>query len=384
MTGQRRCRSGMGVVLAVTITLAGVGLLRADTGSDARPIHLGVSGGSIDDLKATRRQTTCCGGTLGALVSQGGVQYILSNNHVLARGNKGSIGDPVIQPGLIDEAPTCGQDNNDVVANLSQFVPIGFSTPTAKPTNFVDAAIAQVVAGKVRTDGAQATIGVISASEGTPLVGQAVQKDGRSSGHTTGSIQAMNVTARVRYSKVCGGGGGRAKFKQQLLISPVTFSSPGDSGSLIVDTSTPPHAVGLLFAGSDTATIANMIFNVLSANWAGGALGMVGQSGAVQNPFMRWLGALFPAPRVADAASRGGLRAASMLAAERAQSNHEDRILDLSGVAGLGIGAADVVNGDALIEIYVEKLSAAARAALPTNLDGVPVRVIETGEFAAF
>ena len=60
-----------------------------------RPIRLGTSGGNIKD----RTQSECCDGTLGALVEKNGTQYILSNNHVLARTNKGKIGEAIIQPG---------------------------------------------------------------------------------------------------------------------------------------------------------------------------------------------------------------------------------------------------------------------------------------------
>jgi hypothetical protein len=48
------------------------------------PIPLGVSGGNAID-SSTSTSTICCGGTLGALVSRGGNQYILGNSHVLAR-----------------------------------------------------------------------------------------------------------------------------------------------------------------------------------------------------------------------------------------------------------------------------------------------------------
>jgi hypothetical protein len=43
------------------------------------PIHLGTSGGWGYDLA----NGYCCGGTLGSLINIGGVQYILSNYHVL-------------------------------------------------------------------------------------------------------------------------------------------------------------------------------------------------------------------------------------------------------------------------------------------------------------
>src|SRR5205085_3664383 len=48
------------------------------TAKQTSPIYLGTSGGWSKDLA----NGYCCGGTLGSLVSIGGVQYILSNYHV--------------------------------------------------------------------------------------------------------------------------------------------------------------------------------------------------------------------------------------------------------------------------------------------------------------
>jgi hypothetical protein len=82
------------------------------------PIRLGTSGGNINDSS----KGFCYGGTLGALVEDGmGNQYILSNNHVLARTNLATIGEDIIQPGLIDQNPTCFKDATDIVADLSAF-----------------------------------------------------------------------------------------------------------------------------------------------------------------------------------------------------------------------------------------------------------------------
>src|SRR5256885_9855843 len=63
-----------------------------------RNTHFGVSGGNINDI--SRR--FCCSGTLGSLVSNGTTQYILSNNHVLARTDQAAAGEDISQPGLID------------------------------------------------------------------------------------------------------------------------------------------------------------------------------------------------------------------------------------------------------------------------------------------
>src|SRR4030095_16765080 len=100
----------------------------ADSGTTHRvdqqfPIRLGTSGGNINDSS----KGFCYGGTLGALVEDvSGHQYILSNNHVLARTNAAASGEDIIQPGLIDQSPACFKDNTDVVADLTTFIPILF------------------------------------------------------------------------------------------------------------------------------------------------------------------------------------------------------------------------------------------------------------------
>ena len=65
---------------------------------------LGSSGGNNNDFDARGNTIVdCCSGTLGALIQdENGKQYLLSNNHVLARSDHASVGDAIVQPGLID------------------------------------------------------------------------------------------------------------------------------------------------------------------------------------------------------------------------------------------------------------------------------------------
>ena len=100
-------------------------------------------------------------------------------------------------------------------------------------------------------------------------IGDKVTKYGRTTGSTKGKIIGVNFTVDVGY-----GGGNIARFDDQIIIDPGTFSAGGDSGSLIVhDKSTKGKTVdpdvgkpvGLLFAGSQTVTIGNPIGTVLTA-----------------------------------------------------------------------------------------------------------------------
>lgn len=245
-------------IVAVIVTSTSLAAVADHQTAQTRPIKLGTSGGNIFD----RSTLYCCSGTLGALVQDAaGIQHILSNNHVLGRANQAQAGDPVNQPGMIDQ--NCLQDGT--VANFTRLVEIKFGKGRTMPLNEVDAAIAQVVAGTVSSDGAILGIGSVSAETAAASVGQSVQKSGRTTGHTFGSVSAIDVTIDVGYSAECGGAANqKARFVNQILITPGTFSAGGDSGSVIFETGTTPRAVGLLFAGSSSHTIANPINRVLS------------------------------------------------------------------------------------------------------------------------
>jgi hypothetical protein len=233
-------------------------------GIQTPPIQLGCSGGPAGDLA----NGYCCGGTLGALVSKGGNQYILSNSHVFAgdvvNGGNGvvsAMGDDISQPGLIDV--NCNANSAQDVADLSSLSTL--YPPNGTPN--VDCAIAQVRPGMVRTDGAILGIGTISASPIAASVGQAVKKSGRTTGLTRSSVSAINATVNVGYSTECGGSSFTKQFTGQIMISNRSsrFLNSGDSGSLMVqDVTTNPRPIGLLFAGSSSVAIANPIGAVLS------------------------------------------------------------------------------------------------------------------------
>jgi len=74
---------------------------------EGNPIFFGSSGGNQKDSQISSGFVTCCGGTLGSALTRGGTEYILSNNHVLARMIWLFPGENIIQPGLVDN--NCGQ-----------------------------------------------------------------------------------------------------------------------------------------------------------------------------------------------------------------------------------------------------------------------------------
>jgi hypothetical protein len=203
-------------------------------GPQARPISLGVSGGNINSLISSE----CFGGTLGSMVqNRQSKQFILSNNHVLADINKAKPGQPIVQPGLADVS--CAQDPSTEVATFTRAIPILFGgTP-----NGVDAGIAAVKPGDVNST--ILNIGGIASSVAEPTVGMSVQKMGRTTCYTTGTITAVGVNVlRIVY-----GLGKVAIFRNQIKIGTNGFSSAGDSGSLIVTQESCPRAVGLAVCG---------------------------------------------------------------------------------------------------------------------------------------
>jgi len=247
----------------------------ADPKGKFRPAPGGVSIGHIN----------ITAGTLGCLVQKDGQTYILSNNHVLANSNDASIGDPILQPGPADG----GGYPEDHIANLSEFIPINFESDggggstcpiaggTAGILNFIAAMLGsstrlnpvrKAFAADNEVDCAIAkplnpddvlneilNIGTINGStEG--LLGMSLQKSGRTTGHTTGTISQIDVTVQVSYgtNKV-------ATFVDQLMTG--YMSAGGDSGSAVLNSE--KQLVGLLFAGSSNSTIINRIQNVFSA-----------------------------------------------------------------------------------------------------------------------
>ena len=263
----------------ITIDVIETGKIKAEQAVDPtkkfRPAMPGISIGHKDI-------TT---GTFGCVVQKSGARLILSNNHVLANSNDAKVGDAIYQPGPID-----GGTSSDQIGTLFDFIPIdfgGFTDPTpptcpiAKGTAGTINAMAAVLGRKHRlvafnTDPLAATNKVDAALAlpgedpditdeivqiGKPVgtkkasLGMAIQKYGRTTQYTTGTVLQVNVTVQVSY-----GPSGTATFVGQFMGG--NMSAGGDSGSACLDMDN--NVVGLLFAGSDITTIFNPIQDVFS------------------------------------------------------------------------------------------------------------------------
>lgn len=360
--------------LVATLLLCGsfltAGLADGGPNHRVRNQNFGVSGGNVND--STRR--FCCSGTLGALITDGTTQYILSNNHVLARSGAATVGDDVSQPGLIDT--NCNIAT--IVADFSGAAALG-------PSN-VDAAVAQLRPGQMSSSGFIEDIGVPSSSIVNPTVGMSVAKSGRTTGFTTGSITSINTSVNVGYTAQCGGGKKfTVSFTGQIVIGPGAFSAGGDSGSLIVTNNASHNPVGLLFAGSSSATIANPIGQVLQR--LGAAMGRTfsfgGGGGASSTPSLAPNEDNGRRPFVPGL--EGLMPTLPQQAADRANAvleNHRANLMFQPGVIGAGIGLSGRADGEAAIVVYVNR-NHPVRAALPDSIENVPVTVILTDEFIA-
>ena len=235
-------------------------------------------GGSIGHVDVTA-------GTFGCVVARNGEYLLLSNNHVIANGNAARLGNSIVQPGIYDG----GNARKDMIASLVEFIPIifdgesdtrgapgapaspaqprgcggpagAFASKRARPlsinragANRVDCAIAKPsdpTAITTRILGIGSPVGA-----GIGALGMQVQKSGRTTGLTRGEIEQIDVTSKIDYDNKT------ATFTGQLMASAA--SAGGDSGSVVLDMT--GHVVGLLFAGSNAATLINPIQDVLDA-----------------------------------------------------------------------------------------------------------------------
>jgi len=362
-----------------------VTILSSNQATQKTPISLGVSGGNANDNGSSGGSSTCCSGTLGALVSRGGNQYVLSASHVLARSDAGSAGDAIIQPGLVDSS--CSTASTTTVANLSQFVNLE-SPPASTP--FVDAALAQVVSGQVNplgtilelggtTVNGQPTDAPPHAGSGVaPSIGLAIAKSGRSTGLTCSTITAINAVVNVQYQKGCGTGPSfTATFSDLVIVGGQGFSADGDSGSLLV-TQSGADPVALLVASADTETVAAPVSDVLAA--------LVDPNTAEQPAFVGTAsthavaGCSLLGPQLAATSAQAQIvvspTAEILQAAAVARDSGAAALLAYPQVHALGVGPSLDEPGQAAILLVVPKT--ASLTGLPSQVNGQRTRIVQT------
>jgi hypothetical protein len=203
-----------------------------------RPAPIGVSVGHIEGET----------GTLGFFARSASGLVLVSNNHVLARTNMASAGDPILQPGSADHGGP-----EDAIGELDHFVQLDFEGGK-NPADAASARVDEGVALEKLSEGGELVANPASAR---PNIG--VFKCGRTTGVTHGLVSDIAATIKVRY------GLGTALLSDQILVRGVQspFSAPGDSGSLVIDSSS-RCPVGMVCGGSTKFTVVNKIENVLT------------------------------------------------------------------------------------------------------------------------
>ena len=360
----------------------------------ATPILLGSSGGNNNDYdtqvqNGTTYITDCCGGTLGSLIqSSGGTQYLLSCNHVLARSDQASVGETIVQPGLIDNNCTPNGDGSGTtpVGVLTTWLPLSASTTNA------DAAIAQVNSGAVNPSGAILELGApgaggvlaaappgISSTGGkgeSPTINMTVAKSGRTTGLTCANISAVNLSVEVSYFKNCEESEPylTKTYTNQIAIEANQFSDAGDSGSLVVDAAD-AEPVGLFFAGGETNTgvgegIANPAPTVLAelGSQEGTSYTFVGTT---DHP----VECLNYGNATATAAQASTLTGSQSQLAQQALTQARSLVNPSAGILGVATGKSSDHAGHAAVILYVDQNM---NVSAPQMVNGVRTEVIPT------
>jgi hypothetical protein len=353
-------------------------------------VTMGSSGGNNADYDTQGDKIVdCCSGTLGALVrGPGGREYMLSNNHILARSDHASVGDTIVQPGLIDNSctPLGNGTGIEAVASLTSWLPL-----RSRQTN-VDAAIAQVTSRSVDQTGSILELGakqgdgtLAAAPPGISSTGgrgeQAslslkVAKSGRTTGLTCGGVSAVDLTVNVDYYLDCAET--RAyltkTFTHQIGLSGNQFSDSGDSGALVVDAAT-AEPVGLYFAGGRDAAgvsqgVANPapeVLNELSAQ-LGGSYSYVGGSDHAVSCLS------YGDNTLAQAQART-LATGEQQRAQQAQTQARMLVNPAAGILGVGVGKSNDHPGKATVILYTDERMTATT---PATIGGVRTMVIPT------
>ncbi len=382
--GNRHSAAGLHILLnAAGFESSGLQNQAAQTGY----VEMGSSGGNANDYDSKRvggseYVNDCCGGTLGALVSDRSSNlFILSNNHVLAESDQARAGDTIVQPALVDL--NCNPQAGRTVGALRTVVPL-----ESKQTN-VDAALA---AATPAVDGSGAILqlgpavnGILTpaapaAGSGEPLtadlLGQLrVVKSGRTTGLTCSTVNTVNLSVQVDYYYDCA----ETKpyytktYVNQIGMPGASFADSGDSGALVMDAAN-AEPVGLFFAsGADDSnhgfSVANPIQDVLNELGEASHIDGLQIAGGSQHPITcsNFDEHTPPVTRYVNPLQKAAAKAAIELAGP---------LLARPEILGLSPGTSLDNPGEAAVIVYVDKNKPGG--AVPPVVRGVRTQVIAT------
>jgi hypothetical protein len=354
-------------------------------------VEMGSSGGNANDYDSRKSGgkeyvNDCCGGTLGALVSdRNNNLFILSNNHVLAESDQARTGDTVVQPALVDL--NCNPQAGRTVGSLRYVVPIQSSQ-----TN-VDAALAAATPAVDSTGGilqlGPSVNGALTPAAPAAGTGEAltagllnqlrVVKSGRTTGLTCSTVNTVNLTVQVDYYYDCAETQRyyTKTYVNQIGMPGASFADSGDSGALVLDASN-AQPVGLFFSsGTDDSnhgfSVANPIQDVLTE---------LGQKSQAEGQEFQITGGAPhsiicsnfdehtpPATRVVSAAQMASARSASEVALTTL-------LRPDNGILGTAAGKSLDSPGEAAAIVYVDRNKPGL--VVPSVINGVRTLVIPT------
>jgi hypothetical protein len=230
-------------------------------GSGCVPCHADQQAVPVPMGNSAFTETFCSACTLGFKACDlGGQKLVYVTNAHCTTNSSGCEGSATIGTDTRHVAPfDAGCQLKTKIGDVG-----GHAKPNCGASDTVDAS--KVDSADTLTSRTIRDIGTPSTSPGTVLPGDAVQKSGRTTGLTFGTVASVNFTGLV--GPYCCG---IATFVGQIRVNVAApsdvFIMGGDSGSALLNTSNPPQIVGLLFSGpsSGLAGTANKIQEVLSA-----------------------------------------------------------------------------------------------------------------------
>jgi len=381
-------------VAALHVLLNGAGFSSSgllNQQAQAGYVEMGSSGGNANDYDSRQSGgkeyvNDCCGGTLGALVSdRNNNLYILSNNHVLAESDQARTGDTVVQPALVDL--NCNPQAGRTVGSLRYVVPIQSSQ-----TN-VDAALAAATPEVDSTGGilqlGPPVNGALTPAAPAAGTGEAltagllnqlrVVKSGRTTGLTCSTVNTVNLTVQVDYYYDCAETQRyyTKTYVNQIGMPGASFADSGDSGALVLDASN-AQPVGLFFSsGTDDSnhgfSVANPIQDVLTE---------LGQKSQAEGQEFQITGGA-PHPIMCsnfDEHTPAATRVVSAVRMAAARSASETALATLlrpdNGILGTAAGKSLDSPGEASVIVYVDRNKPGF--VVPGVINGIRTLVIPT------
>jgi hypothetical protein len=357
------------------------------------PVPLGSSGGNADAICLTPAPGFCFGGTLGSLLTSNATPpalVILSNNHVLGMSDGATVGQEVTQPGVIET--NCSLIGTINVATVTNILSLQNQPVPAFP---VDVTTAQITTGQVDLTGSILELGAVTNGVPQPAppaagtgvaasMSELLAKSGRTTGLTCAEVESIDLTGLiVGYSEGCATATSfSVTYNDEIEVGNMfngqNFIGDGDSGSLAVDAAT-AQPVALMFAGNENSAIGNPVADVLNALHAstGHTYTFVGGAQhAVPGCSLPGLSSVKVTPQSAAA-----LPAGIAQRGQTAAASYSTQIMNTPGVSAYGGGGSLDAPNEPAVLMFVAP--GASHAGIPTTIDGVRTRLIESNSGSA-